>query len=60
VTITNEFDPAQARLPSVGQVGACFPYLGKEFFNLELFSPKKDLAPGDSLRLRHRYLVVHN
>jgi hypothetical protein len=52
MTVTNEFDPAQ--------VGACFPYLGKEFFNLELFSPKKDLAPGEGLRMKQRYLVVLN
>jgi hypothetical protein len=40
------------------QVGTCLFYLGPEFFNLELFSPLKDLAPGEKLRLTHRYILT--
>jgi hypothetical protein len=47
--LENHFDPAQ--------VEACSFYNGKTFFNLELFSPGRDLAPGASLSLRHRYVV---
>ncbi len=49
LSIVNEFDPAQ--------VATCLLYVGPEFFNLELFSPKKDLAPGEKLRIKHRYAV---
>jgi hypothetical protein len=47
--VTNEFDPAQ--------VGTCLFYSGPDFLNLELFTPKQDLAPGASLSLKHRYLI---
>ena len=49
MTLTNEFDPAQ--------VAACLFYDGPEFFNLELFTAKKNLAPGEKMTMRHRYLV---
>jgi hypothetical protein len=48
--ILNEFD--------LGQVGTCLLYVGPEFFNLELFSPKKSLAPGEKIRIRHRYVIT--
>ena len=47
--LENSFDPAQ--------VETCSFYNGKTFFNLELLSPGRDLAPGASLSLRHRYVV---
>ncbi|MEW6359781.1 MAG: DUF4838 domain-containing protein [Planctomycetota bacterium] len=47
VNVVNEFDPAQ--------VGTCFFYAGPAFCNLELFSPKKDLAPGEKIQIKHRY-----
>jgi hypothetical protein len=47
--VVNEFEPAQ--------VGTCLFYSGVDFVNLELFSPKQDLAPGASLSLKHRYTV---
>lgn len=47
--VENRFDPAQ--------VETCFFYDGRTFFNLELFSPGRDLEPGASLGIRHRYLV---
>lgn len=51
VSLVNEFDPTQ--------VSRCFLYATPnwDFFNLELFSAKKDLAPGESLRLTHRYVI---
>lgn len=49
ITILNEFDPAQVR--------QCYLYTSPEFTNLELFSQPKTLAPGESLVLRHRYVV---
>ena len=48
-TVVNEFDP--------GAVEACYLYVGSEFFNLELFTVKRDLGPGESLRLQHAYVV---
>jgi len=39
------------------QVETCSFYNGKTFFNLELLSPGRDLAPGASLAIRHRYVV---
>ncbi|MCD5401858.1 DUF4838 domain-containing protein [candidate division NPL-UPA2 bacterium] len=50
VVLVNEFEPAQ--------VGTCFLMVGTEFFNLELFSVQKDLAPGETIRLTHRYLIL--
>ena len=47
--VVNEFDPPQ--------VGTCLFYSGPEFANVELFSPKQDLAPGASIVLKHRYVV---
>jgi hypothetical protein len=49
ITIVNEFDPSQVR--------QCYLYTWREFTNLELFSPMRTLAPGESLVLRHRYVV---
>ena len=51
VSLVNEFDPTQ--------VSRCFLYATPnwDFFNLELFSAKKDLAPGESQRLTHRYVI---
>jgi hypothetical protein len=49
MTIVNEFDPSQVR--------QCYLYTWREFTNLELFSPVKTLAPGESLVLKHRYVV---
>jgi hypothetical protein len=49
MTIVNEFDPLQVR--------QCYLYTWREFTNLELFSPVKTLAPGESLVLKHRYVV---
>ena len=51
VTILNEFEPAQVR--------QCYLYTSAEFSNLELFSTPKTLAPGESLVLKHRYVVQH-
>jgi hypothetical protein len=45
--LENAFEPAQ--------VETCFFYSSSAFCNLELFSPSRDLAPGESLVLRHRY-----
>jgi len=50
LSVTNEFDPQE--------VATCFLYIGPQFFNLELFSRKKDLAPGGQLRLAHSYRVA--
>ena len=47
--LENSFDPAQ--------VETCYFFNGKTFFNLELLSPGRDLAPVISLRLRHCYVV---
>ena len=49
ITIVNEFDPSQVR--------QCYLYTWREFTNLELFSPAKTLAPGETLVLKHRYVV---
>ncbi|MCC6444490.1 MAG: DUF4838 domain-containing protein [Armatimonadetes bacterium] len=51
VSILNEFDPAQ--------VQACYLYVhpAGESYNLEVFSKARDLAPGESLELTHRYRV---
>lgn len=49
ITILNEFDPSQVR--------QCYLYTSAEFSNLELFSHTKTLAPGESLVLKHRYVV---
>lgn len=49
ITILNEFDPSQVR--------QCYLYVGPEFANLELFSHAVTLAPGESVVLRHRYVV---
>lgn len=49
ITILNEFDPSQVR--------QCYLYTSAEFSNLELFSHAKTLAPGESLVLKHRYVV---
>lgn len=49
IVILNEFDPAQVR--------QCYLYAFREFYNLELFSQPKTLAPGEWLEFRHRYLV---
>ncbi len=49
ITIVNEFDPSQVR--------QCYLYTWREFTNLELFSPMKTLAPGETLVLQHRYVV---
>ncbi len=47
--IVNQFDPAQ--------VGQCYLYTSPYFYNLELFSRARTLAPGESLTLKHRYVV---
>ncbi len=55
------FPQAKLRLENVfepGQVETCMAYNGNRFFNLELFSPARDLAPGESLRLRHRFVLT--
>ncbi|MBI3923339.1 MAG: DUF4838 domain-containing protein [Armatimonadetes bacterium] len=51
MSLVNEFDSSKAR--------ACFLYASpnKDFYNLEIFATTKDLAPGESARLRHRYVV---
>jgi hypothetical protein len=49
IAIVNEFAPSQVR--------QCYLYTWREFTNLELFSPMKTLAPGESLVLKHRYVV---
>lgn len=49
ITILNEFDPSQVR--------QCYLYTSAEFSNLELFSHARTLAPGESLVLKHRYVV---
>lgn len=49
ITVLNEFDPSQVR--------QCYLYIGPEFVNLELFSWAMTLAPGESLVLRHRYVL---
>lgn len=48
VVILNEFDPTQVR--------QCYLYAHTEFYNLELFSQPKTLAPGEALVFRHRYV----
>ncbi|MGQ9791437.1 MAG: DUF4838 domain-containing protein [Armatimonadota bacterium] len=48
VVILNEFDPALVR--------QCYLYAHTEFYNLELFSQPKTLAPGETLLFRHRYV----
>ena len=50
LSVVNEFDPRE--------VGTCFLYIGPQFLNLELFGRKKDLAPGDQLRLAHGYRLA--
>jgi hypothetical protein len=52
MSLLNEFDPAQVR--------ACYVFAspGDESYNLELFSPTKDLSPGATLLLNHRYVLV--
>lgn len=32
-------------------------YKGKNFYNLEIFSPKKDLAPGEEIQITHGYFL---
>ena len=49
VRILNEFDPSQVR--------QCYLYVSPYFYNLELFSLPRSLAPGESLLLKHRYVV---
>ncbi|MCS7310052.1 MAG: DUF4838 domain-containing protein [Armatimonadetes bacterium] len=49
VLLLNEFDPSQVR--------QCYLYTSPYFSNLELFSQPKTLAPGESLVLRHRYVL---
>ncbi|GIV18260.1 MAG: hypothetical protein KatS3mg023_0011 [Armatimonadota bacterium] len=49
IAILNEFDLSQVR--------QCYLYTSAEFSNLELFSHAKTLAPGESLVLKHRYVV---
>lgn len=52
MSIINEFD--------VSQVSACYVYVApnREFYNLELFSQKKDILPGEALKLKHRYVIM--
>jgi len=47
--IADELDSAQ--------IDTWYFYNGNTFFNLELFSPARDLAPGESIGLKHRYVV---
>lgn len=50
--IVNEFD--------VSEVASCYLYVSPsgDSYNLELFSQKKDLAPGETLALKHRYVLA--
>jgi len=52
VSLIDEFDPSQIR--------ACYLYVspGREWYNLELFSPTQDLAPGAKLEMKHRYVIM--
>jgi len=49
IVLLNEFEPAQVR--------QAYLYTSPYFSNLELFSQGRNLAPGESLVLRHRYVV---
>jgi len=51
VSIVNEFEAADVR--------ACYLYVGRDFLNLELFSPKKNLSPGEKLTFRHGWVIQH-
>ena len=47
--LVNLFDPSQ--------LSACMIYVGADYYNLELFSQKRDLSPGKAIVVRHRYEV---
>lgn len=50
--LVNEFDP--------GQVRACYVHVDARngYYNIELFSQPRDLAPGGALELTHRYVLM--
>jgi len=39
------------------QVDKYMIYKGKDFYNLEIFSPKRDLAPGEEIQISHGYFL---
>ena len=49
VVILNAFAPVQIR--------QCYLYAYTDFYNLELFSHPKTLAPGEAMTFKHRYVV---
>jgi len=48
----NEFNPAE--------VGRYMIYNGKDFYNLEIYSPQRDLKVGEELSITHRYIFSSN
>lgn len=48
--LVNFFDPSQ--------VSACMIFVGSLYYNLELFSLRKDLRPGEAIVVKHRYEVL--
>lgn len=49
VIVLNEFEPSQVR--------QCYLFVSPMYYNLELFAQPRTLAPGESLVLKHRYVI---
>lgn len=47
--LVNQFTP--------DQIDKYMIYMGKNFYNLEIFSPKRDLAPGEEIQITHSYFI---